>query len=321
MWWNRAMRIAVHAPDDVSMFNLGVPQMVFGDVRRLGPDRPWETFLWTTTGVAPTTQEGYTVGPVEDAAAALEADLLVLPAWPESLPGAGERMIEVLRASHRAGTPILGLCLGAFPLAEAGLLDGRTAVTHWSAMAELHRRHPAVEVSDSVLYVDHGDVLTSAGTAAGIDACLHVVRTRLGAHAASRLARGLVVAPHREGGQAQYVERPVPEAGGTPVGDVLAWALDHLDESLGVDVLAARAAMSRRSFVRHFRDATGTTPAGWVLERRLDRARELLETTSWTVDRVAAACGFGSEVTLRQNFSARLGTTPARYRRSFRVPA
>jgi len=160
--------------------------------------------------------------------------------------------------------------------------------------------------------------MTSAGTAAGLDACLHLVRRHLGAAAANRVARSMVVAPHREGGQAQYIERPVsPTPRDAPIADVMAWALAHLDAPLHIEALAARARLSRRSFIRRFREATGTTPARWVLDQRLDKARELLETTSWGIDRVAAHCGFGSEVTLRQNFQARFAVSPGRYRRRF----
>lgn len=182
----------------------------------------------------------------------------------------------------------------------------------------LAERRPDTSVDASVLYIDHGDVLTSAGTASAIDACLHLVRKHLGVAAATRVARSLVVAPHREGGQAQYIERPLarPATDGA-IGEVLDWALAHLDHPLTVDLLAERARMSRRSFVRHFQQATGTTPARWILDRRLDEARALLETTDWPVDTIASACGFGSPVTLRQNFAAAYGTTPTTYRRRF----
>jgi transcriptional regulator GlxA family with amidase domain len=213
---------------------------------------------------------------------------------------------------------VVGLCLGSIAVAGAGLLAGRSAVTHWREVDRLAAAHPDVTVDADVLYVDHGDVLTSAGTASGLDACLHVVRTRLGAEAANRVARSLVVAPHREGGQAQYIERPVVQRlGDDPVATASAWAVEHLDEDLGVDRLAAAAHMSRRSFVRAFKASTGTTPAAWVRSRRLDEARRLLEATDLPVDRIAAACGFGNPVTLRQNFAAAFGSTPSSYRRRF----
>ncbi|NKX51641.1 helix-turn-helix domain-containing protein, partial [Arthrobacter deserti] len=189
---------------------------------------------------------------------------------------------------------------------------------HWAAAPHLARRHPAVTVSDSALYLDHGDVLTSAGTASAIDACLYIVRQHLGSAAAATVARHLVVAPHREGDQAQYIVRPMPEPGGTGhLGATLDWALAHLGDPLTVDELAARAGRSRRNFTRRFAEATGTTPARWLLARRLDEARRLLETTGWPVARIARICGFGSAVGFRQNFAAAYHTTPTSYRQRF----
>ena len=178
-----------------------------------------------------------------------------------------------------------------------------------------------MNVSPAALYVDHGDVLTSAGTASAIDACLHIVRSHLGSAAAATVARNLVVAPHREGDQAQYVDRPMSQAGGVGhLGPTIDWALAHLDQPLTVDDLAAHARMSRRNFTRRFAEVTGTTPARWVLARRLDEARRLLETTTWPVARIATACGFSSVVTFRQNFVTTYATTPTSYRQRFSLP-
>ena len=213
---------------------------------------------------------------------------------------------------------ILGLCLGAIPVADAGLLSGRRAVTHWQAFESLAVRHPDVSLDQSVLYIDHGDILTSAGTASALDACLHLVRGRLGADAANQVARSLVIAPHREGGQAQYIEHPIPpRSTDDPIARLLEWALSHLGEPLGIDRLASQSHMSRRTFIRAFRATTGTTPSVWIRARRLDAARRLLETTDLSVDQVAADCGFGNAVTLRQNFATAFSTTPTEYRRSF----
>jgi transcriptional regulator GlxA family with amidase domain len=224
----------------------------------------------------------------------------------------------VLQEAHQRGVTILGLCLGAIPVADAGLLSGRRAVTHWQAFGSLAVRHPDVVLDQTVLYVDHGDVLTSAGTASGLDACLHLVRGLLGADAANQVARSLVIAPHREGGQAQYIEHPVPpRSSDDPIARLLEWALGRLGEPLGIDRLADQAHMSRRTFVRAFRARTGTTPSAWIRTRRLDAARRLLETTDLSVDQVAADCGFGSAVTLRQNFATTFSTTPTEYRRHF----
>ncbi|WP_106400777.1 GlxA family transcriptional regulator [Actinocorallia populi] len=313
------MKIAIHAFDGVTMFHLAVPQLVFAEVGRLEAAPEWTTVLWSTAGETVTTAEGHVLGPVEGPDVLDTADMLIIPSWPERLPEADADLVGHLRRAHARGAEIVGLCLGAFAVADTGLLAGRSAVTHWAAMERFSARHPDVAVDTSVLYIDHGDVMTSAGTASGLDACLHIVRKHLGAAAANRLARTLVVAPHREGGQAQYIERPVSRAeSDAPIAEVMAWALGDLAAPLHIDALAERACLSRRGFVRRFREATGSTPAKWVLDRRLDKARELLETTSWGVDRIAAHCGFGSEVTLRQNFSARYATTPGRYRRRFR---
>ncbi|WP_193612114.1 GlxA family transcriptional regulator [Nocardioides lijunqiniae] len=312
------MRIAVHAFDGITMFHLAAPLLVFGEVGRQGLAEGWDPVVWTDDGRGIRTAEGPRVDDVAGPEAADEADLLVLPSWPTDLPPTGEALLARIRAVQARGGRVAGLCLGAFPVVDSGLLDGRDAVTHWGAADELARRRPAVRIDPAALYRDHGDVLTSAGTASAIDACLHLVRTHLGATAAATVARQLVVAPHREGDQAQYIHRPMPEPGGVGhLGPTLDWALGHLDQRLSVDDLAARARMSRRNFTRRFAEATGTTPARWVLARRLDRARGLLETTTWSVDRIAQECGFSGAVTFRQNFAATYSTTPTSYRQRF----
>ncbi|WP_454042075.1 GlxA family transcriptional regulator [Cellulosimicrobium sp. Marseille-Q8652] len=311
------LRIAVYAFDGVTMFHLSVPQIVFDEVSRQGLGA-WKTVLFSDRAGSVRTAEGYRIGGVQGPAAAAEADVVVVPSWFEDGRTAGTTLRRVLTRAHDRGATVAGLCLGAVAVADAGLLSGRGAVTHWQSMDMLASRHPDVTLDASVLYVDHGDVLTSAGTASAIDACLHLVRSRLGAAAANQVARHLVVAPHREGGQAQYIERPVPaQASDDPVSRVVAWALEHLGETLTVERLAAVAHMSRRTFVRAFRASTGATPAAWVRSRRLDEARRLLESTDLSVDRVADACGFGSAVTLRQSFAAAFGTSPSEYRRRF----
>ena len=242
----------------------------------------------------------------------------MFPSWPIELPLPDDDLVAIVHDAHRRGARIAGLCLGAFPVVASGVLDGRTAVTHWAAADALAAQRPAVNVQRSALYIDHDDVLTSAGTASAIDACLHVVRARLGSAAASTVARHLVVAPHRDGDQAQFVDHPIPpQHGSGPIGDTVEWALANLDQDLSVDTLAAHACMSKRSFTRRFRDATGTTPARWVLTRRLDAARALLETTTWSIERIANECGFASAVTFRQNFVGSLAITPTHYRRRF----
>lgn len=313
-----AVRIAVHAFDDITMFHLAAPLLVFGELGRLGLAEDWTCRLWSHRPGSVRTAEGYHVGDVEGPEVLDWADMVVVPSWPTPVrPSTPAFRADLVRA-HARGAVVVGLCLGALAVADTGLLGDREAVTHWQMLPELQQRLPGARLDTSVLYVDHGDVLTSAGTASAVDACLHLVRKHLGADVAARVARSLVVAPHREGGQAQYIEQPVaPEGGDTAVGDVQAWALAHLDGDLSVDALAQRATMSRRSFVRHFTRATGTTPARWVLDQRLAAARVLLETTRWTVQTVAAKCGFASVVTFRQNFTAAFAATPTAYRRQF----
>ncbi|OMQ16243.1 AraC family transcriptional regulator [Modestobacter sp. VKM Ac-2676] len=315
------MRIAVHAFDGITVFHLAAPLLVFGEVGRQGLATGWDPVVWTEDGRGIRTAEGLRVEDVAGPEAADEADLLVLPSWPTHLPPADDVLVARIRAAQARGSQVAGLCLGAFPVVDSGLLDGREVVTHWQMADVLQRRRPAVTVNAAALYVEHGDVLTSAGTASAIDACLHVVRSRLGSTAAATVARHLVVAPHREGDQAQYVARPLPEPSSAGhLGPTMDWALAHLDERLSVDVLAAHAGMSRRHFTRRFAEVTGSTPARWVLVVRLDEARRLLETTTWTLDRIAGACGFASVVTFRQAFVAAYATTPSSYRRRFMRP-
>lgn len=312
------MRIAIYAFTGITMFHLSVPQMVFDEVARQGL-APWETVLFSDDAGSIMTAEGYRISGLGGPEAANTAEVVVVPSWYDDGRPAAHPLRQLLVDSHDRGARIVGLCLGTFPIADSGLLAGRRAVTHWQGFAQLTRRHPDLEIDESVLYVDHGDVMTSAGTASALDACLHMVRARLGAAAANRVARSLVIAPHREGGQAQYIERPLPErADDDPISE---GAVHHLHESLSVERLAAVAHMSVRTFIRTFRASTGATPAVWVRLRRLDEARRVLETTSLPIDQVAADCGFGSVVTLRQNFTAAFQTTPSEYRRRFEAQA
>lgn len=311
------MKIAIYAFGGVTMFHLSVPQMVFDEVARQGL-ADWQTVLFSDRAGSIRTAEGYTIGGIKGLSAAGDADIVVVSSWVDDGRVPRPAFRRVLINAHARGATVAGLCFGAMVVADAGLLAGRSAVTHWHAVDSLAARHPNIAVDASVLYVDHGDVLTSAGTASGLDACLHIVRTRLGAEAANRVARSLVVAPHRQGGQAQYIERPI--AAGTeddPIAATSAWALKHLDGDLSVERLADAAHMSRRSFIRAFRASTGSTPAAWVRSRRLDEARRLLETTDLPIDQIAASCGFGNTVTLRQNFVSAFGGTPSSYRRRF----
>ena len=230
-------------------------------------------------------------------------------------------LVAALRTAHARGARLVSICSGAFALAAAGLLDGREAATHWRYADELQRRHPGVRVNPDVLYVDDGDVLTSAGSAAGIDLCLHLVRRDHGSEVANQVARRLVVAPHREGGQAQFIERPVPADpadGESAVARTMEWALGRLDTRIGLPDLAREAHLSPRSFTRHFRRATGTSPARWLLDQRVRASLELLEASSLPVEHVGAAIGIPSPAAYRRHFARAMGVSPAAYRRAFR---
>lgn len=242
---------------------------------------------------------------------------VIVPGWADvdEEPPAG--LVDAVRAAHEAGARVASLCTGAFVLAAAGLLDGRRATTHWAHTRALADRYPRVEVDPDVLYVDNGSVLTSAGKAAAMDLCLHLVRLDHGSAVANAVARRLVVPPHRDGGQAQFVTTPVPAPGNHPLAALLPWALERLDQPLTVEDLARQAGMSSRHLGRHFRAVTGTTPLQWLLTQRIRRAQELLETTDAGVDTIAAATGMGTATTLRRHFNRTVGVPPDTYRRTF----
>lgn len=246
--------------------------------------------------------------------------VIVMPfdSWEMDGTQATPEVLDAIVRAHRRGARIVSFCSGAFVLAAAGLLDGRPATTHWELADRLASEHPRVRVDPKVLYVDDGDVLTSAGAAASIDLALHMVRCDHGAEVANAMARRTVVPPHRDGGQAQYVEMPVARPGADTFTATLDWASEHLDEQLCVADLAARAHMSPRTFARRFRTTTGVTPHQWLVRQRVLRAQELLETTDEPVEHVAHACGFGGASALRMHFQRALGTSPQAYRRTFR---
>ncbi|MET9254346.1 helix-turn-helix domain-containing protein [Streptomyces sp. NPDC003717] len=250
-----------------------------------------------------------------------EADLVAVPAGSDY--GRRDYPPELLDALRRAvdrGARVLSVCSGVFLLGAAGLLDGRRCAVHWHHAAALARMYPRATVEQDVLYVDEDPVITSAGTAAGIDACLHIVRKEQGPEVANKIARRMVVPPHRDGGQAQYIERPLPRSTCDTVGETLAWMEQHLDEEVTVEQLAARALMSPRTFARRFQQETGTTPYRWILRQRVLLAQELLEATDETMDAIAWRTGFGTAAALRHQFVRALGTTPHAYRRTFRGP-
>ncbi|MBT2336496.1 helix-turn-helix domain-containing protein [Variovorax paradoxus] len=313
-----AETIAVVAFDGISPFHLSVPCMVFGEDRTEAGEPRFRVRVCAPEPGALQTNAGFTLGVPHGLEAIRRAQIVVVPSWCDDGRPAPPALIRALQAAHRRGATVVGLCLGAFVLAEAGLLDDRPATTHWLLAAAFAKLYPRVKLQPEVLYVDDGSVLTSAGTAAGIDCCLHLLRVRYGAETANRAARRMVVAPHRQGGQAQYIQQPVPAAAErdrlTPL---LEWLGRHLHSSHELDALARRALMSRRTFTRRFRESTGTTVGQWLQNQRLALAQRLLETTDRAVERVATDAGFGSAVSLRKHFAAAFKVSPTAYRRQF----
>ena len=249
--------------------------------------------------------------------AAEDADLVVMAPYgsDDDVP---ESVLEALRAADARGAWVMSICSGAFALARAGLLDGRRCTTHWRFSRDLAADYPAAQVDENVLYVQDGNIISSAGTAAGIDACLHLIRLELGANVAAAIARDMVVPPHRDGGQAQFIDRPIPACGSAPMEELLRWMVQNLEREHTVGELAARVHMSERTFARRFRSETGATPAAWLNSQRVLRAQELLESTDLNIDEVARESGFGHPVLLRHHFAKVLDTSPQAYRRAFR---
>jgi transcriptional regulator GlxA family with amidase domain len=307
--------VAVLAYDGMSSFHLSVPCLVLGD--RLGGDRQYDVQVCAEEPGRLGTNAGFGLY-VEQGLAAMEhADVVILPTWePDVEPSAV--LVEAIRAAHARGATVVGLCLGAFLVAASGIAAGREVVTHWRWADQLAARYPELDVRADVLWSDLGDLVTSAGTAASLDCCLHLVRTHHGVELAERLARTIVVAPYRSGSQAQYIPVPLPP---DPTDDVIeramVWARSRLDQPVSLDEWAAAVALSRRTFTRQFRARTGSSGQAWLLRQRLDRARLLLETTDHPVERVATESGFGSSAALRHHFHLLLGTTPQRHRQEF----
>ncbi len=309
--------IAALLVEDIAPFEFGVVCEVFGCDSPAGGAEPMRLRVCgERPGVPVRSEVGVLLTPEYGLEALEDADLVAVPAASirETYPPA---VLDALRRASARGATLLSVCTGAFILGAAGLLDGRSCTTHWSEAAELARRFPAARVDPDVLFVDDGTVVTSAGTAAGIDACLHLVRRELGAARANALARRMVVAPQREGGQRQFVEPPVPQCTADSLQQVLGWMLDTIDTEHSVASLARRARMSQRTFARRFTTETGTTPHRWLTMQRVLHARRLLEETRLGVDEIARSCGFGTAALLRHHFRHSVGLTPTGYRRSF----
>jgi transcriptional regulator GlxA family with amidase domain len=313
--------VAVVVLDGFTPFELGVVCEVFG-TDRTSHGLPGYDFAVVAGEPGPLRSEsGFSIQTPFGLDRLETADLIAIPASGEDRCDRGEWPEPLLLALQRAvarGTRVLSVCTGAFVLGAAGLLDGRACTTHWRHAAELARRYPAAKIDPSVLYIDEDPVITSAGTAAGIDACLYLVRKEQGSRVANAIARRMVVPPHRDGGQAQYVDRPVAEPACDTLGDVIEWMLRNLDRDVTVEQLARLAAMSPRTFARRFVQETGTTPQRWLTGQRVLLAQQLLEDGDETVDVIAERAGFGNSATFRHHFRAWRATTPHAYRRTFR---
>lgn len=308
--------VAVIAFNRISPFHLSVPCVVFGEA-----DPGAQRFRLLVCGCEPnpiSTSVGFKLMLEHGLEALAEANTIIVPSWRDHGERPPQALLDALLAAHQRGAQIVGLCLGAYVLAACGLLAGRRATTHWAYAQDFAQRYPAVQVDADVLYIEDGTVLTSAGTAAGIDCCLHLVRQLHGAEVANRVARHLVVPPHRQGGQAQFIEQPLPvSSADSRMGNLFDWMRANLHLPHSVDSLAEKTLMSRRSFTRHFRQQTGSTVGGWLLAQRLALAQRLLETTDQSVEQVAALAGFGSTVSLRQHFRQTFGVSPSAWRQSF----
>jgi AraC family transcriptional regulator, transcriptional activator FtrA len=314
--------VAIVVYDGVALFELAAANDVFGTDITTASGQPLYQVLICGPEESVMTEAGFRMEVPHTLDALDRAQtVVVLPTlFPDSVPA---KVLDALRLARSRGQRLMSLCTGAAVLAAAGLLDGHTATTHWSECADLARRYPQVTVDPGVLYVDEGDLLTSAGSAASLDLCLHVLQRDYGTQVATRVARDLVIPLHRPGGQAQYIETPLPESGDKDdlFTDTLSWLQAHLDQEVTVADLAARAAMSTRTFARRFPASTGTTPLTWILRERVRLAQRLLETTDLPVDAIAGKTGFGTADNLRKHFGRMLHTTPQAYRRTFRDPA
>jgi transcriptional regulator GlxA family with amidase domain len=308
--------VAVIAYDGVAPFELGVLCEAWATVRTdVGLPR-FDFALCAPQAGRISTNAGFDLTVDHDLSRVEEADLVAVPAVPRN----GEvptPVLDSLRRAYERGARVMSICSGAFVLGEAGLLDGRRCTTHWRYTDELAQRFPRAQVVPEVLYVDEDPVITGAGSAAGLDACLHLIRKEFGANVASMVARGMVVPPQRDGGQAQFIRSPVPDCEAETLGPLLVWITENLHQPLSVDYLAERTNLSARTFARRFRAETGTTPHAWITRQRVLRAEQLLETTDRSVDWIAGEVGFGNSATLRHHFTRVRSVSPQRYRRTF----
>jgi AraC family transcriptional activator FtrA len=310
--------------EPVAVFEFGVAVEVFGLDRTDDGVPPLDFRVCSVTPHVPLQTQNispFSITATHGLDGVVDSDLVIVSATPvRHEAGYPVEVLEVLREAHRAGATLLSLCSGSFVLGAAGLLDGRACTTHWKHVEAMQRFFPAAVIDPRALYVDDGDIITSAGTAAGIDACLHLVRRELGTAIATKIARRMVVPPQRDGGQQQFVEMPIPECTADSLGPVLTWVLDNIGDQHTAASLAKRAMMSDRTFARRFSAETGTTPHKWLTQQRILAARSLLEESDLGVEQIASRVGFNSSVVLREHFRREIGLAPVDYRRRFVTP-
>ncbi|MFJ3305283.1 GlxA family transcriptional regulator [Streptomyces sp. NPDC086549] len=310
-----AERVVVLALDGVYPFELGIPARIFG-----AADDRYEVLTCTVDGKPVRANADFSIAVDHGPDILATADtVVVVSVTPSRIPAELPPEVAAALAMIRPDARIVSICTAAFVLAAAGLLDGRRATTHWQVADRFRAMYPQVDLDPDVLFVDDGRILTSAGAASGVDVCLHVVRTDHGSELANKVARRCVVPPFRDGGQAQYIEQPVPESGAASTAATRAWALEHLDEPLTLTDLAGHARMSLRTFARRFNEEVGLSPGRWLIQQRVVRARHLLESSDLSVDRIAGQVGFATGASLRQHLHAAIGVSPQAYRRTFQT--
>ncbi|HZE41272.1 MAG TPA: helix-turn-helix domain-containing protein [Stackebrandtia sp.] len=312
-------RVAVAVRPELLPLELGIVHQIFGDAESPDGQPLYEVLTCTPEPGLVTTKNEFSINVAHGLDIMADADTVVVTAaYEDEESFARNATLAKALAALPSRVRVASICTGAFVLAQAGLLDGLRVTTHWKAADELRRHYPRIDVDPDVLYVDNGRILSSAGEAAGIDLCLHMVRKDFGTAVANDIARRTVVPPHRDGGQAQFIARPVPEPRSASTAKARAWALSQLHRPVTLRELAARESMSTRNFTRRFREEVGMSPQQWLTQQRVERARQLLETTDLSIDRVAIDAGFGTGTSLRQHLHAALGVSPRAYRNTFR---
>lgn len=313
-----ANTVAILAFDRISPFHLSVPCAIFGEDPSGQCPVKFNVKVCSLEEGTLSTSVGFRVETPYGLKELAQAAIVIVPSWRDIHEIPPKRMLNALRRAHQRGAMIVGLCLGTYVLAAAGLLDGLEATTHWYCAADLAARYPAIKVNPDVLYLDQGTIITSAGSASAIDCCLHILRRNYGAAMANYKARRMVVSPHRQGGQAQFIEMPISDLSNTDhFASVLEWCQKNLHKSLNLDMLAQRACMTRRTFTRRFKQVMGESVGEWLLNQRLLLAQHLLETSTKPIEVIAEKVGFGSAVSLRQHFNRKFQISPSQYRREF----